>query len=352
MKVKKYIGSTMQDTIFKVKADLGPEAIILNTRKFKSGLLGIFGKTKVEVLAALEEDKKEDKKEEEKTLTEINNLKNMINELNNQWKSDSIIRELPEQLALIYKHLTLQGVNSDFQRDLISQVNKKHYSENEFLKIVKERLIDFLGDSHPIDSVNLPRVVAFIGPTGVGKTTTIAKLAARYALDEEKKVALITADTYRIAAVQQLKTYSDIINVPMQVVYNLDELKEALYKKFLSYDMIFIDTAGSSWDDKLQIGRLKKLINKDLIDEIHLIISMSTKSNDIDSIIKRFSILDPDKIVLSKLDETMTYGDIINIKSRYKLPYSYLTFGQDVPDDLQVADAKVLVKYIMGDLYE
>lgn len=338
----------MQDTIFKVKADLGPEAIILNTRKFKKGFLGIFGKTQVEVLAALEEEKKED----EKTLDEINNLKSMINELNKQWQADSFLRDLPEQLALIYQHLNIQGVNSDFRTKFVQNLNKKHYSKEDYIDLAKEHLKNFLGQPIPVDSSNLPRVIAFVGPTGVGKTTTIAKLAARYALDEEKKIALITADTYRIAAVQQLKTYSDIINVPMQVVYNIEELKDTLFNKYVDYDMIFVDTAGSSWNDKIQLGRLKKLINKDFVDEIHLIISMNTKSNDIDSIVEQFSLLEPGKIVLSKLDETMTYGDIINIKDKYGLPFSYVTFGQDVPDDIKVADADLLLNYIMGDLYE
>lgn len=348
MRVKKYVGSTMQDTIFKVKADLGPEAIILNTRKYKTGFFGLFGKTQIEVLAALEEEKKEDKQ----TLDEINNLKNMISELNKKWQSDDSLRDLPEELGFIYQHLNIQGVSADFRNKFIEEINKKHYDQDKLLDICKAKLADFLGQPQPIDSQSLPRIIAFIGPTGVGKTTTIAKLAARYALDEEKKVALITTDTYRIAAVQQLKTYSDIINVPMQVVYNIEELKETLEQKFADYDMIFVDTAGSSWNDKIQLARLKEFVNKDFVDEIHLIISMNTKSSDIDSIIGQFIDLDPDKIVLSKLDETRTYGDIINIRSQYDLPFSYITYGQDVPDDLQLAKANLLVNYIMGDLYE
>ncbi|MFP4661026.1 MAG: flagellar biosynthesis protein FlhF [Halanaerobiales bacterium] len=348
MKVKKYVGATMQDTIFKVKADLGPDAIILNTRTFKKGFLGIFGKTQVEVLAALEEEKKEDTK----TLEEISNLKNMINQLNRQWQADSFARDLPNQLGIVYQHLNIQGVKSEFRKEFISKLNRSHYDQEQLFQIAEKNMEEFFADPVPINTEELPRVVAFIGPTGVGKTTTIAKLAARYTLDESKKVGLITADTYRIAAVQQLKTYSDIINIPLHVIYNKEELKQALEEKFADFDMIFIDTAGSSWNDKIQLGRLKKLITRDLVDEVHLIISMNTKSSDINGIIDRFSILKPDKIVLSKLDETMTYGDIVNIKYKYDFPYSYITFGQDVPDDIQVADPTLLVNYIMGDIHE
>lgn len=350
MKVKKYVGTNMQDTIFKVKADLGPDAIILNTRKFKKGFFGLFGKTQVEVLAALEEEKPEDKK----TLDEINSLKNMINELNRQWQADNFARDLPNELGIIYQHLNLQGVKVEFRKDFISRLNTRIDSEEKLIKKAEKKLEDFFGPPRPIaiDKEDLPKVITFIGPTGVGKTTTIAKLAARFTLDDEKKVGMVTADTYRIAAVQQLKTYSDIINIPLEVVYNKEELKQVISGKYKDYDLVFVDTAGSSWNDKLQLGRLKKLITRDLVDEVHLILSMNTKSSDIDGVIEQFSKLEPDKIVLSKLDETLTYGDIINIKYKHNLPYSYITFGQDVPDDLQVADPGLLIQYIMGDIYD
>ncbi|MFP4015814.1 MAG: DEAD/DEAH box helicase family protein [Halanaerobiales bacterium] len=354
MKVKKYIGSTMQDTIFKVKADLGSDAIILNTRKFKKGFLGFFGRTQVEVLAALEEDKpkKEKKIEDKKTLEEINDIKNMINQLNKQWESDSYSRELPDKLTVLYKYLESQGVDIEFRKDFIRKLNKDHYNQDKLIEIAKENMEQFFGKPTPIDSGDTPHVATFVGPTGVGKTTTIAKIAAHYTLDKGMKVALITSDTYRIAAVQQLKTYSDIINIPLQVIYNREELEKAITEKFADYDLILVDTAGSSCNDKIQLGRLKKLISRELIDEIHLIVSMNIKSSDINCIVDQFSLLEPDKIILSKLDETRTYGELINIKYKYDIPYSYITFGQDVPDDIKVAYPSALVKYIMGDINE
>ncbi len=346
MKVKKYIGTNMQDTIFKVKADLGPDAIILNTRKYKKGLWGLIGKTQVEVLAALEEESPKT----QKTLDEIDSLKGMISELNKQWKNDSFARELSEKLKIIYQHLNLQEVNSDFRREFTRQLNNTGDEEKLFETACK-KLKEFFGEPHPIDPKALPRVIAFIGPTGVGKTTTIAKLAARFSLDEGKRVGLITADTYRIAAVQQLKTYSDILNIPLYVVYNREELKETIKQKLQYHDLILVDTAGSSWNDKIQLGRLKQIINLDLINEVQLIMSMNTKSTDVSMIIDRFSILKPDKILLTKLDETMTFGELVNIKSEYNFPYSYITFGQDVPDDIDIAAPDTLVRYLMGGLH-
>ncbi len=339
----------MQDTIFKIKADLGSEAIILNTRKFKRGLFGIFGKTNVEVIAGLEE---ENNKNSLQASDEINNLKDMIENLNKHWQSDSFSRELPSELGMIYQYLEKQGVDIELNRDFIRKLNLSHYENGQLIQVLEKEIEDFLGNPSPIICEDSPRIVSFIGPTGIGKTTTIAKLAAYYSLDQGKKVGLITADTYRIAAIEQLKTYSDIIDIPLHVVYNNEDLSKVINEKLSDFDMILIDTAGSSWNDKMQIGKLKKLVDRKLVDEMHLIISMNMKRSDIDAVIGRFSELKPDKIILSKLDETKTYGDILNIKRKYNYPYSYITFGQNVPDDIQVAETLSLVKYLLSDFYE
>ncbi|MDI3546956.1 MAG: flagellar biosynthesis protein FlhF [Halanaerobiales bacterium] len=354
MRVKKYVGATMQDTIFKVKADLGPDAIILNTRKFKKGPFGLFGKSQVEILAALEEKDEREIEENNKTLEELNNLKKMIREMNKNWQINNFIRDLPEGLSLLYQYFNLQGINVEISKEFITLLKENEtVQKDEVIDLVERKLKDFLGSPEPIEAGDSRQVVAFIGPTGVGKTTTIAKLAARFTLDEGIKVGLVTADTYRIAAVQQLKTYSDILNIPLEVVYNEDDLLKVLTTgTFKDYDLILMDTAGSSWNDKIQMGRLQKLLSKGLINETHLIISMNTKSSDITEIIDQFSLFNPDKIILTKLDETMTFGDILNIKDKYNLPYSYITYGQDVPDDIQVAFPGLLVEYLMGDLNE
>jgi flagellar biosynthesis protein FlhF len=349
VKVKKYVGSTMQDTIFKVKTDLGPDAIILNTRKFKKGLFGLFGKTNVEIIAAIEEDKI---KEEKETREEIKSLKNMIENMSAQWQSDNFARTLPEELRRLYQHLNNQGVEKALSRKIIEGLIDENYDRVNPLPFLEEKLGDFIGEPAPINCDSGTRVVTFIGPTGIGKTTTIAKLAANFTLDEGKKVGLITADTYRIAAIQQLKIYSDIINIPLHIAYNRDDLGKIIREDLKGYDLILIDTAGNSWNDKIQIGRMKELLSHDYIDEIHLIISMNMKSHIIDEVINSFSTLNPDKIILSKLDESDSYGDLLNIKEKYNYPYSYITTGQDVPDDIQIADRASLIKYILGGLYE
>ena len=347
MKVKKYVGDTIQDTIFKVKADLGSEAIILNTRKVKQGgFLGFFASQKVEVMAALEEENNQE------TLNEINNLKKMIGNLQENWNNQgSFKNNLPEELRPVYKTLQQQGVNEELNRSLLQQLGGQDVdSKEEILSVLKQQLKAILGDSSPITVGDKQKVVLFAGPTGVGKTTTIAKLAAEFSLKQEKKVGLLTADTYRIAAVQQLKTYSDIVNLPLKILYDNGELSEIINDEYSDYDLILIDTAGSSWNDKMQLGRLKKLAREELIDEVHLLLSLGTKSEDLKSIVEQFSCLNPDKLLLTKLDETVTYGDIVNLRYDFELPYSYITAGQDVPEDIDQASAGKLTELLLGDI--
>ena len=254
MKVKKYVGDTIQDTIFKVKADLGSDAIILNTRKYKKGgFLGlkIFGKKKVEVLAALEDDNSN--ATNEKTLEEIDKLKDMLNNMEKERKKEgSYTEKLKPEIEETYNQLLTQGVDEKIAQGFIDKLKNNNSSISK--KDLEQSLKEAIGDSAPITAnSSSAQIIAFIGPTGVGKTTTIAKLAAKFALEEDLDVAMVTADTYRIAAVQQLETYSDIMNIPLEVVYSENELNQVINNKFKDFDLIFLDTAGSSWNDKISM---------------------------------------------------------------------------------------------------
>lgn len=353
MKVKKYVAETMQDAIFKVKADLGPDAIILNTSKFKKGgFLGLFSRTMVEVVAGVEEKSTEKEFQNNLALQEIAELKNMVHEIHKNWENDRFLQDLPEELVEIYKYLNDQGVISSLNKEIISLLEKGNpEKKEELLSHLKLILKEYIGEGQGIVLNGQKKVVAFVGATGVGKTTTIAKLAAHFVLDEGKKVCLITTDTYRIAAVQHLQTYSDIINIPIHVAYNEKELEKLLsYDLKGKYDLILIDTAGSSWNDRFQLGRLKRLFREGLVDEVHLILSLNTKSHIQKEVVEKFSIVNPDKLLLTKLDEANRFGDLLNIRNFCKLPYSYITMGQNVPDDIQAADTDILMDYLIGDL--
>ncbi len=352
MKVKKYVGDNMQDTIFKVKAEMGSDAIILNTRKFKEGgFLGFFGKEKVEVLAGVEEEtnnKTDNTPVQRGTRKELDDIKNMIEKLNRSWQQDDFERRLTGETEKLYQHLKKQDINKDILQNIIGPVQNGDTRQKQ-LEILRDELVNIIGNPEIIKPDKTPYVVALVGPTGVGKTTSIAKLAASFASEQDNKVGLITADTYRIAAVQQLKTYSDIINIPLEVVYNEEEFASILAGDYRNHDIIFVDTPGSSWDDKVQLGRLKKMLTGDLLDEVHLLISLNQKLDNMLKVIEEFSALNPDKILLTKIDEATCYGDIVNLRSKCQLPYSYYSFGQDVPDDIEEASPASLLTYLLGD---
>ena len=350
MKVKKYIGDNIQDTIFKVKVDLGSDAIILDTRKFtKGGFLGFFGKEKIEVLAGLEEPRKA----EENTQKEINHLKEMIQDLSNNVNEKKVKDETPEVLTTFQQYLRLQNVREENIETITGSLSEDSNIDENNLKLKsKNYLEELLGQPVPIKVAEESQVITFVGPTGVGKTTTIAKIAAEFAIKEGKKVHLITADTYRIAAVQQLRTYSDIINIPLKVVYDGDEFKKAVKECRKKADLVLVDTPGRNWKNKWELGQLNEFTKEDLVDEIHLMVSLNMPSRDLEFAVDNFSRLKPDKMILTKLDETSTYGDVINISQKYDIPFSYITFGQDVPEDIDKANPEILYNYLIGDFNE
>lgn len=190
------------------------------------------------------------------------------------------------------------------------------------------------------------RIVALIGPTGVGKTTTLAKIAARFVLEQGVDAALITADTYRISAVEQLKTYSDIIGLPLEIVYTPQELQTALHK-FRQKDLVLIDTAGRSQHNEFQMKELVDFLAANPRIERHLVMSATTKNRDAADILEKFSVCEPDCIVFTKTDETASVGMILNLLYQKEVALSFLTNGQSVPDDIVPATPEALADLLL-----
>lgn len=190
------------------------------------------------------------------------------------------------------------------------------------------------------------KAIALLGTTGVGKTTTLAKIAAKFVLEQNATAAMITADTYRISAVDQLRTYSDILGLPLEVVYNPQELTAAL-ERHQNKDLILIDTAGRSQHNDFQMQELADFLNANPQIEKHLVISSTTKLADAKEIIKRFAAVSPEKIIITKIDETGGLGMVINLLRDEKLALSYVTTGQSVPDDIEIASADVLTNIFL-----
>lgn len=190
--------------------------------------------------------------------------------------------------------------------------------------------------------------VALVGPTGVGKTTTIAKLAGRLALVDKKRVGLITIDTYRIGAIEQLKTYAEIMNIPFKVVITIKEMGEAI-ESMSDCDVILIDTTGRSSKNTMQISELRAFIEKADPDYVNMVISATTKNKDIKTILDGYSDLGYDSVIVTKLDETTVYGSIYNIAQRANKPVSFITIGQNVPDDIKIPSKEELARFILGE---
>ena len=223
-------------------------------------------------------------------------------------------------------------------------------SEKESERAFKA-LSDYLHDALKMsDGIILkdgrPKIVALIGTTGVGKTTTLAKIAAKFVLERGISAALITADTYRISAVDQLKTYSDIIGLPLEIVYSPAELKTAI-RKFRNKQLILIDTAGRSQKNDYQMQELQEFLEVEPEIEKHLVLSATTKSRDAMNILERFSACKPDRILFTKTDETTSLGFIVNLLFDKRITLSYLTNGQSVPDDIAPASAEILAKLLL-----
>ncbi len=378
MKAKKYTADTMQEAVLKVKSDLGSDAIILHTRKFKTGgFLGLFAKKKVEVVATVDSNKqkvKNTKKRINKSLKnrdEVNSnkgnaqlkeelaqmkatMKDLMGEVKKNNNNNTFSLMMNPTFEKIVESLWSLGLSRATAKDLaqriVRNVDINNLDDSKFKEVIREELKQELNEIKPIIlEKGETKVVSLIGPTGVGKTTTLAKLAARFSLLEGKEVALITVDTYRIAAVEQLKTYSEIINLPLTVAFTPQELNDAI-DKYQGYDLILVDTAGRSQNNQVHISELEDFINKAAIDEIYLVLSATTKANDMLKVIDVYSQVDIDKLIITKLDETDSLGTIIEAFIRANKPLSYITVGQDVPEDIRIPESNKLLDNIVKGL--
>jgi len=375
MDVRTYRAKSMQDALRLVRAELGPEAAVLHTREIGGGALmrWIPGVRKIEVTASA--DVRVPSRIAPRTVSgepprgaatgtqssphpvndEVNgrltDLHAMVEKLCRQTGGRGH-HGLPESLFHIYTDLIEAEVNEDLARELIERVRVE--APGEELKdpiMIKARIARMVEDQITVAGPIRPaagrrHLVALVGPTGVGKTTTIAKLAANFRLREKRRVGLITVDTYRIAAVEQLRTYADIIDLPMQVVSTPREMREAI-QRMNHLDLILMDTAGRSPKDELKLQELKAFLTEASADEVHLVLSSVCGAATLERTAARFAGVGTTALVLTKLDEASSYGNLLPVLRTSKLPLSYLTDGQNVPDDIQAADNRRLARMIL-----
>lgn len=286
---------------------------------------------------------------------EISELKGLIKNLVTQ--SDELREDdLHENLIAIYQQLCCNGVEDKFAKRLVTEVKKKiprtKLDNFSFVKMYIARMfMQVLNvDTAPLKKSSQwgPKILTFLGPTGVGKTTTLAKIAGSQKIaNPNLKIGMITIDTFRIAAVQQLQEYARIIKVPVRVVNDHQQLNQVL-SDFKDKDLVLIDTAGRSQRDELQMSELRELLKDYSEFNNLLVLSATTKDSDLVEITKRFSTVPLSGTIFTKLDESTNYGSIFNHAIRFKLPLEYLTTGQNVPDDIELASRERLIDLLLN----
>ncbi|MDE6903450.1 MAG: flagellar biosynthesis protein FlhF [Lachnospiraceae bacterium] len=257
-------------------------------------------------------------------------------------------------IKVLYETLIDNEVNEKYVNQIMDELEKVNWNGNSvdyILSNVYQKMILKFGTPHGIDlSGKKPKLLFFVGPTGVGKTTTIAKVASKLKVEQGKKVAFLTADTYRIAAAEQLRTYANILDTPLNIIYSPEELNQAV-EKLEDFDVILVDTAGFSHknvEQKEDIRRLIKSVDIKYDSEVYLVLSATTKYKDLIEICDVYKEISNYKIIFTKLDETTTYGSILNIKLYSNAEVSYITNGQNVPDDIEVFNSQKIVKRLLG----
>ncbi len=380
MKVKRYIANDAQEAMLKVKSELGNNAVILHSRKIRRpGLLGIFKKPLIEMVAAIDEngEKKTNSlidqnvklmrpvQPEPTKIDELQNqvgsihalLSNVLDRMDSTEPSKVVQGEIRDEIYEKYLNILLQNdVDQNISEKILSIVKKQlsFTPENEgaIRNAIRIKIREYIGQPALVEEVNeQQKIIVLIGPTGVGKTTTLAKLAAKLSIKGMKSVGVITADTYRIAAVDQLRTYSEILGLPMKVVYEPQEMKAAI-SNFKEKDIILIDTAGRNHKKDEQIEEIKQLMECIENPEIFLVISATTGYKDIRTIVNSYDFIKEYKLLFTKLDESSTKGNILNTRILTGKALSYLTIGQSVPDDIEVANPDRIANSIVGEKYE
>lgn len=410
MIIKKFLAKTETEAIEMAKEELGSNAIVMNIKKVHpKGMAKFFVKSKVEVTAALEENivydtetKKQNEKagasvdlsapkfvpdivageeDEDKNVAAIeeklNSLQQMLEkQMSNKEEIKGVSepekereeeREVPEAEPeneeirkaeackdLIRRQMLENEVASSIADKLIDEIDSslpRDAALNQILAAIYQKIILMAGQPYVLDKVieDGPKYVFFLGSTGVGKTTTIAKIASKLKLEKKKNIALITADTYRIAAVEQLKTYANILSVPLSVVYSPAELGE-VQEELNKYDVCLIDTAGCSHKNKEQLKDIRDLIEQVPISkrEVYLVLNAGTKYSDLKDIADAYSDITDYSMIFTKLDETSSAGVMLNMKIYANRPLSYVTWGQNVPDDIGIVDAQKIAKKLLG----
>jgi flagellar biosynthesis protein FlhF len=347
MQINKFKAKSISEATAKVKNELGPDAIILSTKRLDGERSG----NRFEI-AALPAETKHTPDQYNELKSDLMSIKDMICLL----KSPGGIAErliMNPPVLSIYARMIRNGVSDHCARAFLDSAGvfdsdiPGEKQQHVQLKIAKQ-ILKFVKVDNSIHSEgNGQKILALVGTTGVGKTTTIAKLAAQFMLRDKKKVGLISVDNYRIGAMEQLKAYADILGVPCFPAFNRKDLLFVL-KQLENKDVILIDTAGQSQYDSSRISELQRMITDDLEIQSHLLLSVATSEDEMERTAVNFGTLKFQNYIFTKIDEAQTRGSIINQLMKLNLPVSYFTTGQNVPEDIETASKEKIVQLIFN----
>jgi flagellar biosynthesis protein FlhF len=386
MKIKKFTGKSLKDVTELMRSELGDNAIILHTKSTPLDDKNI--EFQFEITAAIDDEASFKFKETKKSrivenvsdnpfndlmqLTEtfeknkdqknqssepnekhmngiheirsdLDSVKGTLGEIAQQLKSEKI-PSLPRNLQTAYHKLIDKEIDPNISNDIIQHVfNRLSADQLEDMELIDDMIITKIADhirtSEPFKvNQKQSKLIVFAGPTGVGKTTTIYKISAICKFLNHYNVAIISTDTYRIGSIDQLKTFTNIANIPFEVAYSPNEL-DTLVDKHSDKDIILIDTVGRNPRNRNEIEEILRFINAISPDEVHLVISATTSYNNMEKVLKNFGTLMPNRLVFTKIDESLTLGPVFNILYNSKIPLSYITNGQNTPDDILIAES-------------
>lgn len=370
MFVKRFVASDMQEAVQKIKKEFGPDAVILDSKTVRAkGLAGLF-KKKIEVVAAFEPRRdaetamsapppkpaaekksvaaaaapmapKADDIQIEPLAAQIESLKGMVADITNRIRSAAKdpAATVPLEAMGLYADLVERDVNDDIARDIAITAHGVSARQSVPPETVAQQIVaDRLGQPMPIKIKRYKQtVLLFAGPTGAGKTTTLVKLAGRLALEQNLSIGLVNMDTYRVGAMEHMRIYADIMDIPLKTAYTAAELEDAV-ASMADRDVVLIDTAGQNASSPDYQKDLEAFIAASHADEVYLVISVATGSKVCRDILRHYAFIPDYKLIVTKLDEVSAWGNILNIAAYSKKPFAYVTTGQNVPDDISEAD--------------
>ncbi|NLP50544.1 flagellar biosynthesis protein FlhF [Bacillus sp. RO1] len=381
MKVKKYKAENMQQAMQLVRLELGDDAVILNSKAVKtSRFFGLLSKKGVEVIAAVDEepsiqmvktknanmrpvpgmqDSKDtitsptSKGEQDKLFDSIQEMKKMMKSLTKEKQRDPL---LPDYFFHLEEKLSTTDINAVKVEEIMDRLYEK-WLENKtlayksMLELIEADVLQSLEEVSFDPKPYKKKFICLVGPTGVGKTTTLAKLAANAALKKGKSIGFITTDTYRIAAIEQLKTYASILEAPIEVCYSAEDFLAA--KNKLSHlDVVFIDTAGRNFLNERFVEELKEVLNFREEMTTFLVLSLTSKLSDMKKITDQFWNVGIHQFIFTKKDETTSISSMYEISRVYKKGAAFVTDGQNVPEDLIPFTKELMVRSIMEEIQE